>query len=181
VMCAHPLRVIRRVLSACKLGAHAAARSANRSFDAIWLCDGSSLPCQAASCGILGRSCYTRCGVSACPESCHVEPKPYCHQVLVAAPSNVAVDQLAEKLHMAGLKVVRIAARSREEVASPCEHLTLHYQVGRPPAASRKCVHDALQLSFIYFMQHLAEIQLRHCRCCTYCDCSRFVHDLTGA
>lgn len=47
----------------------------------------------------------------------------------MAAPSNVAVDQLAEKLHMAGLKVVRIAARSREEVASPCEHLTLHYQV----------------------------------------------------
>lgn len=47
----------------------------------------------------------------------------------MAAPSNVAVDQLAEKLHMAGLKVVRVAARSREEVASPCEHLTLHYQV----------------------------------------------------
>lgn len=47
----------------------------------------------------------------------------------MAAPSNVAVDQLAEKLHLAGLKVVRIAARSREEVASPCEHLTLHYQV----------------------------------------------------
>lgn len=60
-------------------------------------------------------------------------------QVLVAAPSNVAVDQLAEKLHMAGLKVVRIAARSREEVASPCEHLTLHYQVRRPPAASPVC------------------------------------------
>jgi regulator of nonsense transcripts 1 len=59
------------------------------------------------------------------------------HKVLVAAPSNVAVDQLAEKLHMAGLKVVRIAARSREEVASPCEHLTLHYQVGRLPAARR--------------------------------------------
>lgn len=57
--------------------------------------------------------------------------------MLVAAPSNVAVDQLAEKLHMAGLKVVRIAARSREEVASPCEHLTLHYQVCRLPAAHR--------------------------------------------
>ena len=50
-------------------------------------------------------------------------------QVLVAAPSNVAVDHLAEKLHAAGLKVVRLAARSREEVASPCEQLSLHYQV----------------------------------------------------
>jgi len=47
----------------------------------------------------------------------------------VAAPSNVAVDQLSEKLDFAGLKVVRLSARSREEVASPVEHLTLHYQV----------------------------------------------------
>lgn len=29
-------------------------------------------------------------------------------QVLVAAPSNVAVDQLAEKIHQAGLKVTRM-------------------------------------------------------------------------
>lgn len=50
-------------------------------------------------------------------------------QVLVAAPSNVAVDQLAEKLHAANLKVVRLCAKSRETVASPVEHLTLHYQV----------------------------------------------------
>jgi regulator of nonsense transcripts 1 len=50
-------------------------------------------------------------------------------QVLVAAPSNVAVDHLAEKLHATGLKVVRVAARSREDVAASCEELTLHYQV----------------------------------------------------
>ncbi|KAG1668439.1 hypothetical protein FOA52_015969 [Chlamydomonas sp. UWO 241] len=50
-------------------------------------------------------------------------------QVLVAAPSNVAVDQLAEKVSRAGLKVVRLCAKSREDVSSPCEHLTLHYQV----------------------------------------------------
>jgi regulator of nonsense transcripts 1 len=49
-------------------------------------------------------------------------------QVLVCAPSNVAVDQLAEKIEKTGLRVVRVAARSRESVASPVEHLTLHYQ-----------------------------------------------------
>lgn len=50
-------------------------------------------------------------------------------QVLVAAPSNVAVDHLAEKLDQTGLKVVRVAARSREAISSNVEHLTLHYQV----------------------------------------------------
>ena len=49
-------------------------------------------------------------------------------QVLVAAPSNVAVDHLAEKLDLTGLKVVREAARSREAISSNVEHLTLHYQ-----------------------------------------------------
>ncbi len=49
-------------------------------------------------------------------------------QVLVTAPSNVAVDQLAEKIAATGLKVVRLAAKSRESVASLVEPLTLHYQ-----------------------------------------------------
>lgn len=51
-------------------------------------------------------------------------------QVLVCAPSNVGVDQLAEKIAATGLKVVRLCAKSREAVASPVEHLTLHHQVG---------------------------------------------------
>jgi len=50
-------------------------------------------------------------------------------QVLVCAPSNVAVDQLTEKIHATGLKVVRLCAKSREAVSSPVEFLTLHYQV----------------------------------------------------
>lgn len=50
-------------------------------------------------------------------------------QVLVAAPSNTAVDQLAERIAATGLKVLRIQAKSREAVAGPVEHLTLHYQV----------------------------------------------------
>ena len=47
-------------------------------------------------------------------------------QVLVCAPSNVAVDQLTEKIHKTGLRVVRIAAKSRESTPSSVDHLALH-------------------------------------------------------
>ncbi|KAI8911693.1 RNA helicase-domain-containing protein [Gorgonomyces haynaldii] len=50
-------------------------------------------------------------------------------QILVCASSNVAVDHLTMKLHMTGLKVVRVAARSRETIDSPVSFLTLHEQV----------------------------------------------------
>ena len=67
-------------------------------------------------------------------------------QVLVAAPSNVAVDQLAERIALTGLKVVRLMAKSREDVASSVENLTLHYMVrtccsrpARPEGADRCC------------------------------------------
>jgi regulator of nonsense transcripts 1 len=50
-------------------------------------------------------------------------------QVLVVAPSNIAVDHLAERIALTGLRVVRLQAKSREEVAGPVEHLSLHYQV----------------------------------------------------
>ncbi|EIM20663.1 hypothetical protein WALSEDRAFT_54922 [Wallemia mellicola CBS 633.66] len=50
-------------------------------------------------------------------------------QVLVCAPSNVAVDQLCEKIHLTGLKTVRLTAKSREAVDSPISFLTLHEQV----------------------------------------------------
>ncbi|GAA6004679.1 hypothetical protein JCM10207_000978 [Rhodosporidiobolus poonsookiae] len=50
-------------------------------------------------------------------------------QVLVAAPSNVAVDQLTEKIHATGLKVVRVTAKSREALESSVSFLTLHGQV----------------------------------------------------
>lgn len=51
-------------------------------------------------------------------------------QVLVCAPSNVAVDQLCERIHLTGLKVVRVTAKSREDVESPVGFLSLHRQVG---------------------------------------------------
>lgn len=47
-------------------------------------------------------------------------------KLLVCAPSNVAVDHLAAKLDALGLKVVRFTARSREDVESPVDHLSLH-------------------------------------------------------
>ena len=50
-------------------------------------------------------------------------------QVLVCAPSNVAVDQLTERLNLTGLRVVRMSAKSREGVVTPVDHLTLHHQV----------------------------------------------------
>ncbi|XP_022108204.1 regulator of nonsense transcripts 1-like [Acanthaster planci] len=50
-------------------------------------------------------------------------------QVLVCAPSNIAVDQLTEKIHKTGLKVVRLSAKSREAIDSPVSFLTLHKQV----------------------------------------------------
>ena len=51
-------------------------------------------------------------------------------QVLVCAPSNIAVDQLTDKIHKTGLKVVRLCAKSREAIDSPVSFLSLHNQVG---------------------------------------------------
>ncbi|KAF5702705.1 regulator-nonsense transcripts 1 [Fusarium globosum] len=51
------------------------------------------------------------------------------NQVLVCAPSNVAVDQLCERVHRTGLKVVRLTAKSREDVESSVSFLALHEQV----------------------------------------------------
>lgn len=70
--------------------------------------------------------------------------------MLVAAPSNVAVDQLAEKIEATGLKVVRIAAKSREAIPGSMDHLTLHYQVAlwkkTPPFRTQPELH--------YFPRH---------------------------
>lgn len=47
-------------------------------------------------------------------------------QVLVTAPSNVAVDQLTEKIASTGLRVVRLASKTRESAVSSVDHLCLH-------------------------------------------------------
>ncbi|OLL24793.1 Regulator of nonsense transcripts 1 [Neolecta irregularis DAH-3] len=65
-------------------------------------------------------------------------------QVLVCAPSNVAVDQLTEKIHKTGLKVVRLSAKSREDLESPVNFLTLHEQVKK--AGSNQELSKLIQL-----------------------------------
>ena len=47
-------------------------------------------------------------------------------KVLVCAPSNIAVDQLTEKINGTGLKVVRLCARSRESIGSNVDYISLH-------------------------------------------------------
>jgi regulator of nonsense transcripts 1 len=54
-------------------------------------------------------------------------------QVLVTAPSNVAVDQLTEKIAATGLRVVRLASKTREATSSSVDNLCLHVMV--PQAA----------------------------------------------
>ncbi|KAJ9528293.1 hypothetical protein QJQ45_014261, partial [Haematococcus lacustris] len=79
-----------------------------------------------------------------CPWQACKRPNEPC--VLVAAPSNVAVDQLAQKISQTGLKVVRLCAKSREDVLSPCQHLTLHYQVKHVEAPGAELFRKLLQL-----------------------------------
>ncbi|CAH6719195.1 ATP-dependent helicase Nam7p [[Candida] jaroonii] len=50
-------------------------------------------------------------------------------KILVCAPSNIAVDHLAEKLDSIGLNVVRLFAKSREDAESSVRHLSLENKV----------------------------------------------------
>ena len=50
-------------------------------------------------------------------------------KVLVCAPSNIAVDQLTDKINGTGVRVVRLCARSRESIGSNVDFLSLHEQV----------------------------------------------------
>jgi regulator of nonsense transcripts 1 len=47
-------------------------------------------------------------------------------QVLVCAPSNVAVDHLSEKISMTGLKVVRMSSKTWSQQVTQVDHLCLH-------------------------------------------------------
>lgn len=52
--------------------------------------------------------------------------KQFKEQILVCAPSNIAVDHLTEKIEQTGLRVVRIVARNKEEVLNNVKGLLLH-------------------------------------------------------
>ena len=56
-------------------------------------------------------------------------PGPEMGQILVCAPSNVAVDQLAGKIAQTGVKVVRVCAWSREAEVSSVQPITLHHMM----------------------------------------------------
>ncbi|TMW64981.1 hypothetical protein Poli38472_009148 [Pythium oligandrum] len=67
-------------------------------------------------------------------------------QVLVTAPSNIAVDHLTAKISATGLKVVRLAAKSREAVASSVEHLSLHAMVKSLDSPDKADLRKLMQL-----------------------------------
>jgi len=56
----------------------------------------------------------------------HMTKQPNMGQILVTAPSNVAVDHLTEKIAATGLRVVRLASKTRETTISSIDHLCLH-------------------------------------------------------
>ena len=58
----------------------------------------------------------------------HTQPSSLA-QVLVTAPSNIAVDQLATKIALTGVKVVRLCSKTREEAGGQGEELCLHDMV----------------------------------------------------
>lgn len=47
---------------------------------------------------------------------------------MVVASSNVAADHLTDKIHQTGLRIVRLVAKSRENLESSNSHLSLHVQ-----------------------------------------------------
>jgi regulator of nonsense transcripts 1 len=57
-------------------------------------------------------------------------------QILVSAPSNTAVDQLAQKIDKTGVRIVRLEAR--ENMDSTVNHLTLHHMVSSLITYSRR-------------------------------------------
>ncbi|KAL8456077.1 hypothetical protein Emag_000070 [Eimeria magna] len=65
--------------------------------------------------------------------------------ILVSASSNTAVDNLAERIHLTGLKVVRVYSRQREGAdaaagssAVPLEHLALHKLAETAPTTNSR-------------------------------------------
>jgi regulator of nonsense transcripts 1 len=77
----------------------------------------------------------------------HLARQPNAGQILVCAPSNTACDHLTEKLHLTGLKVVRVTAKSREDVVSPVDFLTLHAQIKQLAESQDEGKSDFLKLS----------------------------------
>lgn len=67
-------------------------------------------------------------------------------KILVCAPSNIGVDQLTEKIHRTGVRVVRLCAKSRESVDSSVDYLSLHNLVVQYAANANDDLHRYITL-----------------------------------
>lgn len=67
-------------------------------------------------------------------------------KILVCAPSNIAADQLSEKIHKTGLKVVRLCAKSRESISTRVEFLSLHNQIKALSQRDHKRLFELIEL-----------------------------------
>jgi len=67
-------------------------------------------------------------------------------KVLVCAPSNIAADQLSEKIAKTGVKVIRLCAKSRESISTRVEHLSLHNQIKQLPQKEYKRLIELIKL-----------------------------------
>ena len=60
------------------------------------------------------------------PRKCRNEKLKLPGRVLVCAPSNVAADEICQRIHRTGVKVVRVMALSKQDQPSPVENLCVH-------------------------------------------------------
>jgi regulator of nonsense transcripts 1 len=67
-------------------------------------------------------------------------------KILVCTPSNIAADQLSEKISRTGLKVVRLCAKSRESISTKVEDLSLHRQIKNLPAKDYKRLFELMKI-----------------------------------
>jgi regulator of nonsense transcripts 1 len=67
-------------------------------------------------------------------------------KILVCTPSNIAADQLSEKISKTGLNVVRLCAKSRESISTKVEDLSLHKQIKKLPAKDNKRLFELIKL-----------------------------------
>lgn len=65
------------------------------------------------------------------------------------------MDQLAEKLHLTGLKVLRFCAKGRETVDSPVAFLSLHNQLRALPSGELSKL-MLLKVDFLYLFDRVS-------------------------
>jgi regulator of nonsense transcripts 1 len=67
-------------------------------------------------------------------------------KILVCTPSNIAADQLSEKIAKTGLNVVRLCAKSRESISTKVEDLSLHKKIKNLPPKEYKRLFELMKL-----------------------------------